>query len=87
MLRGPCGVYGAGWNSHETGGPGEALAPFAPGRFQRPGCGRGGSAGGRGGLGYGGGFGFAIFPLPFTRAARFVRAGTARGPSWRRDCP
>jgi hypothetical protein len=27
---------------------------------QRPGCGRGGSAGGRGGLGYGGGFGLVI---------------------------
>jgi hypothetical protein len=26
-------------------------------RAKRPGCGRGGSAGGRGGLGYGGGFG------------------------------
>jgi len=85
-------VYGAGWNLHETGGPGEAPAPFAPGRLQRPGCGRGGSAGGRGGLGYGGGFGFAISPLPFTcaarsRAARSVRAGTARGPSRCRGCP
>jgi hypothetical protein len=36
-------------------------------RSQRPGCGRGGSAGGRGGLGYGGGFGFAISP-PFSSA-------------------
>jgi hypothetical protein len=35
----------------------------------RPGCGRGGSAGGRGGLGYGGGFGLvAISPALFTPA-------------------
>jgi len=33
------------------------------GLSERPGCGRGGSAGGRGGLGYGGGFGFAISPF------------------------
>src|SRR5262249_35895670 len=30
---------------------------------RRPGCGRGGSAGGRGGFGYGGGFGFVVIPL------------------------
>src|SRR5262245_19986065 len=30
---------------------------------RHPGCGRGGSAGGRGGFGYGGGFGFVIIPL------------------------
>jgi hypothetical protein len=30
---------------------------------KRPGCGRGGSAGGRGGFGYGGGFGFAMSPI------------------------
>lgn len=29
----------------------------------KTGCGRGGSAGGRGGFGYGGGFGFAMSPI------------------------
>jgi hypothetical protein len=33
--------------------------------YQRPGCGRGGSAGGRGGFGYGGGFGLVAISLPF----------------------
>ena len=39
--------------------------------FQRPGCGRGGSAGGRGGLGYGGGFGRVLIRRsPAIAAAR-----------------
>jgi hypothetical protein len=32
--------------------------------IETPGCGRGGSAGGRGGLGYGGGFGLVGISLP-----------------------
>jgi hypothetical protein len=41
------------------------LHPLVARRDQRPGCGRGGSAGGRGGLGYGGGFGLVAISLPF----------------------
>src|SRR5215471_2654820 len=49
--------------------------------FQRPGCGRGGSAGGRGGLGYGGGFGRVLMRRsPAVAAAR--APGRRRG---RRD--
>jgi hypothetical protein len=48
-------------------------APGAgPMDYQRPGCGRGGSAGGRGGLGYGGGFGLVI-GYPVARIQRQAR--------------
>jgi hypothetical protein len=65
----------------ENGGHFAAFNPRLTRRhgFQRPGWGRGGSAGGLGGLGYGGGFGFVVnLPALFTRLPRRPHS-SARG--------
>jgi hypothetical protein len=38
VLARPLRVYGAGWNSHKTGGPGEALTRLLLGDFRGPGA-------------------------------------------------
>jgi hypothetical protein len=66
--------------------------------IEAPGCGRGGSAGGRGGLGYGGGFGRVLMswrparwsvwrarPLPATRAISFARINLQARCQWLRS--